>query len=166
MSRMCTEGWSCRYPLSSTDQNSRLSEGKWVFNINQIVCIEFRHSETLYQLWNCGNILKIQVPYTNEELNFWERPKDSNLGSAILTCLCTSSSLMQKNKEQVMLFLGFYSQRQWSTKNKSQAVLIDKALDCTNLFPWDQASYASKRNYLGTKVGNTINSKLYLIYNN
>lgn len=69
----------------------------------------------------------------------------------------------KKNKEQVMLFLGFYSQRQWSTtKNKSEAVLIDIALDCTNLFPCNQASYASK-NYLGTKVGNTINSKLYLI---
>lgn len=33
-------GWSCRPHVSSTYQNSRITEGKQVFSVNHIICTE------------------------------------------------------------------------------------------------------------------------------
>ena len=59
-------GWSCRYPLPSTYQNSRLPEGKQVFNTNHIVCTNslgtVSHSYHSLEWWELTPNPSFQMP--------------------------------------------------------------------------------------------------------
>lgn len=67
-------GWSCRQPLPSTYQNSRLLKGKQVFSTNPAVCTD-RHSvsHSFYQLgnWETPPQIKDQTP---ARINLTSRP--------------------------------------------------------------------------------------------
>lgn len=81
-------GCSCRIPLYSTYQNSRLPEEKQVCSINHIICTNslctMRESE------NYENLPKSKFPDTSQGFILQaDLSKDSFLKDALLTCFCT-----------------------------------------------------------------------------
>ena len=84
-------GWLHRLLLPGMYQNSRFPEKRHSFNINHIVCTEFRYSRHLYQFWNVGTFLKSKFPDTSQGPNLQaDLSKNGSLKPTVLTVSCTT----------------------------------------------------------------------------
>ena len=111
--KIFTESWSCRLPLPSTYQNSRVPEGKQVFSINQIVRIN-----------NWGTV----IPFCHGRgtANPWW-----NLGMATLEVWLFS---IPQNEASIMVFS--YDTVQPHPHRMLELLSVPLAADTTS-FPWE-----------------------------